>query len=118
MHGKAPSDMPALQPYWGKPAVRNDRGHGGNVGIIRRPLCATVLPDETGAVVAVTVASGYAGDTATILETLPQAGENIAERWCASPIIKRWANACIRKARWRRSAATMGVTGTQLRACL
>jgi hypothetical protein len=52
------------------------------------------------------------------LETLPQAGENIAERWCASPIIKRWANACIRKARWRRSAATMGVTGTQLRACL
>ncbi len=24
--GKAPSDMPAFQPYWGKPAVRNDRG--------------------------------------------------------------------------------------------
>jgi hypothetical protein len=24
--GKALSDMPAFQPYWGKPAVRNDRG--------------------------------------------------------------------------------------------
>jgi len=34
---------------------------------------------ETGAVVAVTVATGDAGDTETILETLPQAGENIAE---------------------------------------
>src|SRR5712691_11759821 len=37
-HGKAPSDMPALKPYWGKPAVRNFRGGGGNVGIIRSPL--------------------------------------------------------------------------------
>jgi transposase len=34
---------------------------------------------ETGAVVAVTVATGDAGDTATILETLPEAGEHIAE---------------------------------------
>ena len=34
---------------------------------------------ETGAVVAVTVAGGAAGDTQTILETLPQAGEHIAE---------------------------------------
>ena len=33
---------------------------------------------ETGAVVAVTVAGGAAGDTETILETLPQAGEHIA----------------------------------------
>jgi hypothetical protein len=36
--GKAPSDIPALKPYWGKPAVRNFRGGGGNVGIIRSPL--------------------------------------------------------------------------------
>jgi hypothetical protein len=43
--GKVPSEMPASQPYWGKPAVRNDRGDGGNVGIIRSPLRATVLPD-------------------------------------------------------------------------
>lgn len=34
---------------------------------------------ETGAVVAVTVATGDAGDSETILETLPEAGENIAE---------------------------------------
>lgn len=34
---------------------------------------------ETGAVVAVTVDGGAAGDTQTILETLPQAGEHIAE---------------------------------------
>ena len=46
--GKAPSDMPAFQPYWGKPAVRNDRGDSGNVGIIRSPLRATVLPDCGG----------------------------------------------------------------------
>jgi transposase len=35
-------------------------------------------------VVAVTVAAGDAGDTATILETLPQAGEHIAEVACAT----------------------------------
>jgi len=35
-------------------------------------------------VVAVTVAAGDAGDTATMLETLPQAGEHIAEVACAT----------------------------------
>lgn len=39
---------------------------------------------ETGAVVAVTVATGDAGDTETMLETLPQAGENIAHVACAT----------------------------------
>jgi transposase len=39
---------------------------------------------ETGVVVAVTVTAGDAGDTATILETLPQAGEHIAEVACAT----------------------------------
>src|SRR5438128_1644934 len=39
---------------------------------------------ETGAVVAVTVGGGAAGDTETILETLPQAGEHIAEVACAT----------------------------------
>jgi transposase len=39
---------------------------------------------ETGAVVAVTVAAGDAGDRATMLETLPQAGEHIAEVACAT----------------------------------
>ena len=37
--------MPALQPYRGKPAVRNDRGDRGNVGIIRSPVRASILPD-------------------------------------------------------------------------
>jgi transposase len=39
---------------------------------------------ETGAVVAVTMAGGAAGDTQTILETLPQAGEHITEVACAT----------------------------------
>ena len=45
--GKAPPDKPAFQPYWGKPAVRNDRGDRGNVGIIRSPVRASILPDRT-----------------------------------------------------------------------
>ena len=44
--GKAPSDKPALKPYWGKPAVRNFRGGDGNVGIIRSPVRAIALPDN------------------------------------------------------------------------
>jgi hypothetical protein len=43
--GKAPADKPALKPYRGKPAVRNFRGDDGNVGIIRSPVRAIVLPD-------------------------------------------------------------------------
>src|SRR3984893_5074156 len=38
--GQASSDIPALKPYWGKPAVRNFRGGDGNVGIIRSPVRA------------------------------------------------------------------------------
>jgi hypothetical protein len=36
--GKAASDSPALKPYRGKPAIRNFRGDGGNVGIIEARL--------------------------------------------------------------------------------
>jgi hypothetical protein len=43
---KASSDSPALEPYRGKPAVRNFRGGDGNVGIIRRPVRAVALPDS------------------------------------------------------------------------
>ena len=32
--GKAASDSSVLKPYRGKPAIRNFRGDGGNVGII------------------------------------------------------------------------------------
>ena len=42
--GKAPAERPALKPYRGKPAVRNFRGDDGNVGIIRSPVRAIVLP--------------------------------------------------------------------------
>jgi hypothetical protein len=44
--GKARPDRLALEPYWGKPAVRHLRGGGGNVGIIRSPIRATALPDS------------------------------------------------------------------------
>ena len=43
---KAPSDMLALKPYWGKPTVRNFRGGDGNVGIIRSPVRAIALLDH------------------------------------------------------------------------
>src|SRR6516165_4982183 len=42
---KAPFGKPAFQPYWGKLTVRNDRGDRGNVGIIRSPIRASILPD-------------------------------------------------------------------------
>jgi len=40
------SEMLALKPYWGKPTVRDFRGDDGNVGIIRSPVRAFVLPDR------------------------------------------------------------------------
>jgi hypothetical protein len=40
------SEIPALKPYRGKPAVRNFRGGNGNVGIIRSPVRAIALPDR------------------------------------------------------------------------
>jgi len=43
---KAPLGKPAFQPYWGKLAVRNDRGDRGNGGIIRSPIRASILPDR------------------------------------------------------------------------
>ena len=39
--------MPSFQPYWGKPAVRNDRGDRGDVGtVLESPIRASVLPDS------------------------------------------------------------------------
>src|SRR3984893_4308842 len=46
--GRRPSETPSFQPYWGKPAVRNDRGDRGDVGIIRSPVRASILPDCGG----------------------------------------------------------------------
>src|SRR6202790_711949 len=49
--GKALSDTPALKPYWGKPAVRNFREGNGNVGIMRSPLRAIALPDQSSPII-------------------------------------------------------------------
>ena len=45
---RRPKRHPSFQPYWGKPAVRNDRGDRGDVGIIRSPVRASILPDCGG----------------------------------------------------------------------
>src|ERR1019366_8547301 len=47
---KAPLGQSAFQPYWGKLAVRNDRGDRGNVGIIRSPIRASIPPDHKAVV--------------------------------------------------------------------
>ena len=43
---KALPEMLAFKPYWGEPTVRDFRGDDGNVGIIRSPVRAIVLPDH------------------------------------------------------------------------
>ena len=45
--GRFSSDMLALKPYWGKPAVRNFREDDGDVGIIRSPVRAEPSPHMT-----------------------------------------------------------------------
>ena len=68
---KAPLGQPAFQPYWGKLAVRNDRGDRGNVGIIRSPIRASILPDPTIMMGIVDpVGSGY-------VESLARPGGNV-----------------------------------------
>ena len=65
--GQARSERLALKPYWGEPTVRNFRGGSGNVGIIRRPVRATALPDpltgtQVGEHVETTDPPGSSGD--------------------------------------------------------
>src|SRR5262249_59173158 len=45
--GTPRSKRPPCQRYRAKPAVRNDRGDRGDVGIIRSPVRASVLPDRS-----------------------------------------------------------------------
>jgi hypothetical protein len=40
--------MPFFQPYWGKLTVGMKGGDRGNVGIIRSPIRASILPDLSG----------------------------------------------------------------------
>src|SRR5262249_45206554 len=47
LNGQALSDLPAWKRYGGNPAVRNFREGHGNVGIIRSPLRAIALPDQS-----------------------------------------------------------------------
>jgi histidinol-phosphate/aromatic aminotransferase/cobyric acid decarboxylase-like protein len=61
--------MPAFQPYWGKLAVRNDRGDRENVGIIRSPIRASILPDLTA--LGVTCSPSQAN---FLLATVPASG--------------------------------------------
>ena len=72
--GQAPFDKPALKPYWGKPTVRNFRGGGGNVGIIRSPNRATALPDP--------YQSPRNGHVAI---PHPGAGNRPGDAWCKRP---------------------------------
>ena len=67
VYGKAPSDLPALKPYWGKPAVRNFREDGGNVGIIRSPVRATALPGASGNVAMVEMCTHLAIERARMV---------------------------------------------------
>jgi hypothetical protein len=69
--GQASSDIPALKPYWGKPAVRNFRGGNGNVGIIRGPVRAIALPDYK---------KGVAIDLASSLALLPRGTQRSVDR--------------------------------------
>jgi len=69
--GQAPSDIPALKPYWGKPAVRNFRGGNGNVGIIRSPVRAIALPDYR---------KGVANHLAPSLALLPRGTQRSVDR--------------------------------------
>src|ERR1700732_686600 len=76
---KAPLGKSAFQPYWGKLAVRNDRGDRGNVGIIRSPIRASILPDSESAQVA-----------RRDIEVLACSGDfRIIERWPISQLLPR-----------------------------
>jgi uncharacterized protein YbjT (DUF2867 family) len=69
--------MHIFQPYWGKPAVRNDRGGDGNVGIIRSPVRAIALLDiQKGAGVRALVRKESASEK---VKQLQKAGASIAE---------------------------------------
>jgi hypothetical protein len=78
---KVPSDTHTFQPYWGKPAVRNDRGDRGNVGIIRSPVRATILL-ACGGRSAMTVPTAI--DIAYNKDNCPFDGSSSETRWIHS----------------------------------
>src|SRR5262252_1012779 len=70
--GKVSPERPAFQPYRGKPAVRNDRGDRGDVGIIRSPVRASIPPD-CGGRLATTVPTAN-GDSGVTTRRQPSGG--------------------------------------------
>jgi hypothetical protein len=93
--------MPAFQPYWGKPAVRNDRGDRGDVGIVRSPVRASILPDrKTG--------KGY---------VLGVASTHQFSSWLGKPDVSGTAEAIMQgldASDWRRLSAGEGTKGPRL----
>ena len=89
---KAPLGKPAFQPYWGKPAVRNDREDRGNGGIIRSPLRVSILPDY------IRVISGKAQNehiTSSARDRTCGSG-----RWVRYEV---WSDTCFPSLQWPRS---------------
>ena len=74
--GKALLGKPAFQPYRGKRAARNDREDRGNVGIIRRPSRASILPESCSPCRCTAVAQGAlaAGITNPMSSSGPNSG--------------------------------------------
>src|SRR6266851_5292432 len=86
---EGPSDIPAFQPDWGKPTVRNDRGDHGNGGIIRSPIRAMVLP---GKIRAAMLGAALAGESPVggncSVATVVISGSGASDQAAGSPEVK------------------------------
>src|SRR5207302_7163073 len=80
MFGKAPSEMSALQPYRGKPAVRNDRGDRGNVGIIEARSAPRSYPTAGGARQLASLPRPDGGAGQRCLNPHPESGERMLKK--------------------------------------
>jgi len=86
--GQASSDIPALKPYWGKPAVRNFRGGDGNVGIIRSPVRAIALPDyEKGVAIRSAIALTPVVECNHCLQQSPRCTLSVYDFFSSCPLI-------------------------------
>src|ERR1700720_2820259 len=89
--------MPAFQPYWGKPAVRNDREDRGNVGIIRSPIRASIPPDLTAVGLLLALRADHAVRTRSNRVVVFKQGSSTGHGWryTMSPTITE----CLERAR-------------------
>ena len=101
--------MPAFQPYWGKPAVRNDREVRGNVGIIRSPIRASIPPDLPGirapGSLVLVPSKGTARDLSALQKTVGVRGP-----MSRSDDYRRFAAECMKAARPSASSASFAQT--------